>query len=301
MLFIFALLVSFSQLCRCAVGCCFSFFSPSSCHKLPFQWPVSVAPPSFQINKAFRFSRDPTPHWFTDCQPSTNHSIPVSTYNSSLRLPHLFFYHHVPLHLTSFRLLFAFLLPLPLILFPIHCHTVLSASIFLCSFLWLSDFIPFWFSYFPFLCYLRSCPISLSPISPFPHSSFLNAIFFSFSFLSSLMSPLFLSVCFIPVPPEAAAGERPATEQRGASAAWRGHHQNVQAPPASTAHGHTAYCRYARTRTHTYTYTHTRTEHLCRDSTPPSLQTPSDASAPLSGAQVLFCNYLCHYLEITLI
>lgn len=47
---------------------------------------LSLSPPSCQIKKAFRISRDPAPHLFTDCQPPTNHSIPVSTYNSSVTL-----------------------------------------------------------------------------------------------------------------------------------------------------------------------------------------------------------------------
>lgn len=46
--------------------------------------PSSSSPSSCQINKAFRISGDVAPHWFTDCQPATNHSIPVSTYNSSV-------------------------------------------------------------------------------------------------------------------------------------------------------------------------------------------------------------------------
>lgn len=270
MLFIFALLVSFSQLCRCAVGCCFSFFSPSSCHKLPFQWPVSVAPPSFQINKAFRFSRDPTPHWFTDCQPSTNHSIPVSTYNSSLRLPHLFFYHHVPLHLTSFRLLFAFLLPLPLILFPIHCHTVLSASIFLCSFLWLSDFIPFWFSYSPFLCYLRSCPISLSPISPFPHSSFLNAIFFFFFFpLFSNVTPL--SLCVLHSSTSRGGSRRtPSDRAEGSLRCLKRTSPKCSSPPS--LHRAWTHCLLqVRTHAHTHIHVHTYTYRTSMQRQHPSL------------------------------
>lgn len=55
------------------------------------------------------------------------------------------------------------------------------------------------------------------------------------------------------------------------------------------------------------THTHIQTHHLHTYSTrhlhhidPLLLQTPS-ASAPLTGAQVLFCNYLRHYLEITII
>lgn len=62
------------------------FFLPAFCI-LPFRWSVSVSPPSCQINKAFRVSRDLAPHWFTDCQPSTNHSIPVSTYNLAFSRP----------------------------------------------------------------------------------------------------------------------------------------------------------------------------------------------------------------------
>lgn len=58
--------------------------------------PSSSSPSSCQINKAFRISRDVAPRWFTDCHPTTNHSIPVRTYNSSVfRLPHLFFHHSV--------------------------------------------------------------------------------------------------------------------------------------------------------------------------------------------------------------
>lgn len=56
------------------------------------------------------------------------------------------------------------------------------------------------------------------------------------------------------------------------------------------------------------THTHIQTHHLHTYSTrhlhhidPLLLQTPSAASAPLTGAQVLFCNYLRHYLEITII
>uniref|UniRef100_A0A8C2X0A9 Eukaryotic translation initiation factor 3 subunit H n=1 Tax=Cyclopterus lumpus TaxID=8103 RepID=A0A8C2X0A9_CYCLU len=58
--------------------------------------------------------------------------------------------------------------------------------------------------------------------------------------------------------------------------------------------------------THTHTHTHTDSLHARTDGprliAPLPLQTPSAASAPLlTGARVLFCNYLRHYLEITLI
>lgn len=72
------------------------------------------------------------------------------------------------------------------------------------------------------------------------------------------------------VPPEAAAGEHPAAEQRRAPAARGGHQQNVQAPPASAAHGHAAHCRYACAHSH-------GAPHTWSPLPPPS-------SAPLPGA-----------------
>lgn len=124
-----------------------------------------------------------------------------------------------------------------------------------------SLFHPFFYHQIPILSFLASISqvflfsfsvhlLFLPPI-PFPH--FFQSVLFRFIFLSipslllcppPLMAPFFLCVPLPPVPPAAAAGKRPATEQGGAPAAWRGHQQNVQAPPASTAHGHTAYCRH---------------------------------------------------------
>lgn len=51
----------------------------------------------------------------------------------------------------------------------------------------------------------------------------------------------------VAVSPEAAAGERSATEPGRGPAAWGGHQQTVQAPSAASTHGHAAYCRYAHT------------------------------------------------------
>lgn len=136
----------------------------------------SVSPPSCQINKAFRISRDPAPHSFTDCQPPTNHSIPVSTYNSSLTLCllHLISHHYVSLHLTHL-LLFASSLLLCALLF-YFCRVTLH---FPCS-----HFTCFFFNF----CYSHFSSFSVSPLfmfsscphhlRPFPFS--LSVHFFDF-------------------------------------------------------------------------------------------------------------------------
>lgn len=145
---------------------------------------LSLSPPSCQIKKAFRISRDPAPHWFTDCQPPTNHSIPVSTYNSSvtLCLLHLISHHYVSLHLTHLLLFASSLLLCALLFYFCLCVTLH----FPCS-----HFTCFFFNF----CYSHSSSFSVSPLfmfsscprhlRPIPFS--LSVHFFDFS----IPNPLF--------------------------------------------------------------------------------------------------------------
>lgn len=135
-------------------------------------------------------------------------------------------------------------------------------------------------SHSPFLStFLVSSPNSqptffiLSPI----------CLLFSFSpllCLPSLMPRFCLCIAPSTVPPEAAARERPAPEQRGAPAARGGHQQTIQAPPAATTHGHAAHCRYARkhTLTHPPSIVMTLHDHYRAPSPPPSPLPPNSIS-----------------------
>lgn len=132
------------------------------------------------------------------------------------------------------------------------------------------------FSLYAFQIFFLAClsPSSLSCILP-PQSFPIFTLSLGF-------------LCFpSPVPPEAAAGEHPAAEQRRAPAARGGHQQNVQAPSASTTHGHAAHCRYACA--HSFHLSPSPTALLC--SPPRSLGSVLQLSPSLSG----------NYIHLTLL
>lgn len=181
----------------------------------------------------------------------------------------------------------------------------ISVSVLLCIFLVLTSLV------FSLTFATPTPPLSLFPLSLCSHpvlvisgpsrSPFLSTFLISslnsqptfsirnLSFIFILSSPVSavtnatpLCLCIAPstVPPEAAARERPAPEQRGAPAAWRGHQQTIQAPPAATTHGHAAHCRYARkhTLTHPPSIVMTLHDHCRAPSPPPSPLPPNSIS-----------------------